>query len=141
MIMRRIINLVFTVIACLATTPVLAEPITHPVKFICPNPTDLGYFGSYVAGLGTEILSPSITNIIYFKSTDVLYNVPSSLANYTNEGTNYDGPSGTVSCLFKSSDSSEGDFSISYEVTNGKGGNILTQTKKAIRVLFFVGLK
>ena len=138
--MKRIISSVFIAVACLANTSVFADPITHPVDYICPNASSLGNFGTYIAGFGSEILSSRTTNTIYFQTRSPLINIPGSLINYSNSGTNYDGPTGYVTCSFTSSNPSENNFDISYNITNGKGGQIQSKTSSTIRVLFFVGL-
>src|SRR5690349_5216723 len=135
--MKRIISSVFIVVASLANTSVIADPITHSVDYICPNASSLGNFGTYIGGFGSEILSSRTTNTIYFQSRKPLNDVPSSLVNYSNSGTNYDGPTGYVTCSFSSANPSEGDFDISYYITNGKGGMIQSRTSNTINVLFF----
>lgn len=124
----------------LTNVSVYADPVTHPVDYICPNASSLGNFGTYIAGIGFEILSARTTNTIYFQTRNPLMGVPSSLINYSNSGTNYDGPTGTVTCSFSSSNPAESNFDISYNITNGKGGQIQYRNSNSIRVLFFIGL-
>lgn len=139
--MKKLISsLLIITAASLANTPTLAAPITHSVDFICPDASALGHFGTYISGFGSEILSSRTTSSIYFQSRESLINVPTSLANYSNSGTNYNGPIGSVICSFRSSNPSESEFDISYNITNGKGGQILSRTNNTMRVLFFVGL-
>jgi hypothetical protein len=138
--MKRILSSVFIVVSVLANVSVYADQITHPVDYICPSVSSLGHFETYIAGMGSEILSSRTTNTIYFKSRNPLRDIPSSLINYSNSGTNYDGPTGYVTCSFASSNPAESNFDISYNITNGKGGQIQLRTSNSIRVLFFVGL-
>jgi hypothetical protein len=140
--MKKIFSsLLVMAVSILMSSTTFADPITHPVDYVCPNASSLGYFENYIAGFGTEILSRSTSNTIYFKSIKPLNNVPDSLVNYSNSGTSYDGPTGYVTCSFKSTNPTENDFDISYNITNGKGGQILSRTLNTIRILFFVGIK
>lgn len=140
--MKKIINsLIISFGVMLASPLALAAPITHTVDFVCPAASSLANFGNYIAGFGSEILSRSTTNIIYFQSRDGIQDVPSSFVNYSNAATSYDGPSGSVMCKYLSTNASERSFDISYTITNGKGGRIITQTNNTIRVLFLVGFK
>jgi hypothetical protein len=138
--MKRILSSVFIAVLILVGSSASADPITHPVDFICPNASSLGHFGTYIAGTGSEVLSSRTTNPIHFESRSLLIGVPHSLANYSNSDTHYDGPSGYVSCSFTSSRFYENGFRILYKIRNGKGGQILSKNSNTIRVLFFVGL-
>lgn len=140
--MKKIISpILITLIAGFANTLVLADPITHIVDYICPAPGVLSNFGNYISGFGSEILSRSTTNTIYFQSKQYLPGVPSSLVNYNNSATSYDAPSGYVTCSYISSNPSENSFDVSYNITNGKGGRILSRTNNTINVLFLVGVR
>ncbi|MBA2649819.1 MAG: hypothetical protein H0U75_09555 [Legionella sp.] len=138
--MKKIISsLIISVAATFVQIPAIADPITHKVDFICPAADTLANFGQFIAGYGSEILSASTTNKIFFKSKQCSLDVPTYLGNYFSTTTNYDGPSGIVTCSYNSLNPSESSIDISYEITNGKGGRILNKTNSTIRVLFLVG--
>jgi hypothetical protein len=140
--MKKIISSLLIIIAAgLANTSLQADPVSHIVDYTCPSASALENFGVYIAGFGLEKLTSRTTIPIYFQSNKPLYNVPSSLVNYTNSGSDYDGPTGHVKCIFTSSNPYERSFDISYNITNGKGGVIQSKTNSTISVLFFYGLK
>ena len=138
---KFISSLLISTAVSLACTSALADPITHTVDYVCPAANGLSNFGTYISGFGSEILSSRTTNTVYFQSIQPPVNVPNSLVNYSNSVTSYDGPTGFVTCSFKSSNPSEANFDISYNITNGKGGQILSQTSNTISIQFFVGLQ
>jgi hypothetical protein len=139
--MKKIISSLFIAVTSLTNTPVIADPITHYVAYVCPQVDSLGNFGSYIGGYGSETLSARTTNPVYFQSRKNLNTVSGPLNHYLNSGTNYDGPAGYVTCSYSSNYPSDGDFDLTYTVTNGKGGHIQSRTNNTIGILFYVGLK
>jgi len=78
---------------------------------------------------------------VYFKSEGIPSNTPGSLTNYFNDAAAYDSTTGRVSCSYQSNISTDPYFTVSYTLTNGRGGAVQGQTNNAISILFPVGLK
>ena len=66
--------------------------------------------------------------------------VPASLANYSNNTTSYDSTTGVVSCSYTSNAQNEAPFLISYNLTNGFGGYVESQSNNAITIILPAGL-
>ena len=124
---------------------VLADnPITYGVTVYCPGTQGssnvITNFGSYIGGYGVEYIL-NYTTQAYFRSTAYLQNVPASLANYFNESVAYNSTTGVISCTYQSSIPTDAIFAVSYNLTNGLGGSVQSQSANAISINFPAGLR
>ncbi len=126
----------------------IASPSTHTIDITCPGVATTAFpfivtnFKDYIAGYGNELIDGSLPypNIPYFTYTIPSgANIPSILTGYVNNGTDYDSTLGQVTCQF--SRSGFDSFSVTYPITNGKGGVISTQTNNTIQVLVPFGIR
>lgn len=135
-------------VSALTVMPVVAsaDPVVFNIKVTCPisgtsAPNDLSNFGDVIAGYGKEELEDNNYNVIYFKSTAPLNpNTPHKLDNYRNESIDYDSATGTVSCNYISAMQSEPRLSVSYVLTNGKGGRVAERTGSYVNILLPLGV-
>lgn len=125
-------------ILSLITSTAMAYPINHDVYINCPHIKGLSNFGNYIGGYGSETLQ-SQNYPIYFRSGSIFFSV--NLKNYSNSGTEYDPAQETVSCQYSSSEPQESGFSVIYQITNGKGGWVQSQSEDTIYITIPLGLK
>ena len=120
------------------------NPIHYGVNVFCPytqtGPNVITNFGSYIAGYGAEDILSQTTQV-YFRSTSYVGNVPARLNNYFNESISYDSTTGVVSCNYQSNIPTDPVFSVSYNLTNGLGGAVQSQSSNAISIYFPAGLR
>jgi hypothetical protein len=126
------------------TIGITINPTGLNIDIVCPEtqsgPNVLANFGDYIAGYGYEnILSQ--TNNIYFKSSCLPSDIPNQLTNYNNDSVKYNSTTGLVTCAYSSINQNEGNFSINYTLTNGRGGVVLSQSNNEINLLLPVGFK
>jgi len=122
-----------------STSLVFASPVIYSAHFTCPAINSLSHFGASIAGFGMETLL-SQNNPIYFSTNQHPIGVPTNLINYTNSATNYDSVNAIVSCRYSSFSTEEHSFELSYFVTNGYGGLIVSQNNSSLVINFPVGL-
>ncbi len=141
---RSLISLLVLSSAVFASGVVTADPVSVSTYVACPGTqngsSQLTNFGNYIAGFGSQSLL-SQTVFVYFKSEGIPSNTPGNLTNYFNDAAAYDSTTGRVSCSYQSSISTDPYFTVSYTLTNGRGGAVQGQTNNAISILFPVGLK
>ncbi|QRN02824.1 hypothetical protein GH742_02455 [Legionella sp. MW5194] len=124
------------------TSLVHASPIGVTVDIFCPmamGSNALTNFGDYIAGYGYENLL-SQNNLIYFKSDSVPTDLPTQLTNYFNEMVNYNSTTGRVTCGYVSNLPTEPRFTVSYYLTNGKGGAVQWQSSNSINIILPMGI-
>ena len=140
---NTLLSLVLSGVA-IAPGGVMADPTNVSLYIACPE-TQPGWnmitnFGNYIAGFGMETVFS--TNIpVYFKSTYMPSNTPNTLINYGNSSIEYDSTTGIVTCNYSTNVASNPVFSVSYTITNGKGGALESVSNKALSLIFPVGLK
>lgn len=131
-----------TLMPCVAS----ADPVGVKIDVKCPaagsnGPDALANFGDVIAGYGQEVVTNQ-NNPIYFKSTAPLApNTPSKLSNYRNDSVDYDSTTGTVSCNYVSLIYPEPRISVSYVLTNGKGGIVTNQAGDYVSITLPVGFR
>jgi hypothetical protein len=128
----------------LSLTPftVLADPMGLSVKVACPGSTgtkSVANFGSYIAGYGLETIQPVGTSAPYFKSETMPGNVPADLRSYHNSNASYDSTTGKVVCGYISKNAGEPGIAVSYVLTNGKGGLIVSIETDSVNLLLPLG--
>jgi hypothetical protein len=120
------------------------NPTSLTINVVCPTtqvgPYVLGNLGDYIGGYGYENIC-SLANNIYFKSSGLPSDIPHQLTNYYNSSVTYNSTSGSVSCSYSSNNQGEGNFSVNYTLTNGRGGVALSQSNNEINILLPVGFK
>lgn len=119
------------------------NPAHTQIDISCPislpgEPNTISNFGDYIAGYGQESLL-SRTQSIYFTSESNVPDAPIILVDYYNESVSYNSIKGTVSCYFQSIIPTDPRFSIFYQLTNGQGGTVISQTSNAISILLPIG--
>jgi hypothetical protein len=124
----------------LVTTQVCADPIRVQSDFTCPSINMVSNFGSYIAGLGEEAVL-SQHNPVYFRSHHFPVGVPDSLSSYSNYSTDYNSVTAYVTCSYVSSEPMQLPFDLTYYVTNGLGGRVVSQTSNTINIIFSIGYK
>jgi hypothetical protein len=139
--MKKVINGLFVAAACLVSTVTLAAPFELYVTFYCPAVENLSNFGDFVGGPGYERVKDNKVSVL-FRSTNA-GGFPDSFSNYSHESVTYAGSKANVTCAYTSTKNGEKRLELSYNVLNGKGGQIIDpQSKKdEITVLFIGGLK
>lgn len=148
--MEKNIAVLFLALASLATTQmVIADPSSERYTFICPSivgvaPRILTHFGDHIAGYGVEYVNFNAkTPDPYFTGTVVTgSNIPYSLSSgsYSNSNTSYASATGTVSCNYTSTIGFD-PFTVSYALTNGKGGIIAAASANTIDIDLPIGFK
>jgi hypothetical protein len=131
-------------LSTVALSPAMADPVSTGITVDCPGTTlssnMLTNFGNIVAGYGVEnILSQTIQ--VYFQSATLAWNTPASLFNYFNDSASYNSATGVVSCQYQSNIATDPMLTVSYTITNGKGGAVLAQSANSISINLPVGLK
>lgn len=125
---------------------VLADPTPILLNFVCPNTTGTGTnslsnFGdSRIAGYGTLMVDTNPGRPPYFTyAIPAGAHIPSKIntGNYTNNGTDYDPDNAIISCSYVSPTFDP--FTVSYQLTNGVGGTINSQTANSISINQYVG--
>lgn len=136
-----------SMIACISLPmTVLADPTPITLSFVCPNTTGVGintlsnFAGARIAGYGTLTINASPGRSPYF--TYIIpagSHIPAKLntGNYSSSGTDYDPENALVFCSYTSPTFDP--FTVVYELTNGAGGTINSQTASTITVNQFVG--
>ncbi len=131
-------------LSTLVLSTAIASPVGFQADIYCPSTQGssnvITNFGDYISGYGVEYLL-SQTNPAYFRSTAYVQNVPATLINYFNDSISYNSTTGVVSCNYQSNIATDPTFSVSYFVTNGKGGAVQWQSANAIGIMFPVGLR
>lgn len=124
------------------TSLVNAGPVGVTVDIFCPimGSNALTNFGDYIAGYGYENLL-SQNNLIYFKSDSLPTDLPAQLNNYFNEYVNYNSTTGRITCGYISNLTSEPRFTVSYYLTNAKGGAVQWQSSNSINIILPLGIK
>lgn len=136
-----------SIASLLALTPAIAvaDPTELDIRVVCPGTYGynnvLTHHGDYVAGYGEEFIDRVGGKQIYFKSTTLADNTPKDLSNYRNEKVEYDSTSGRVSCTYSSNQNQEPLLSVSYTLTNGKGGIVTSQSFNEIAIRLPLGLR
>jgi hypothetical protein len=141
--MKRSI-IVSSVLSLLALSPVvaLAEPSELEIHVSCPQVDVLANHGDYIAGYGEETIVSMPTKKIYFKSTNVLdANTPKNLKSYFSEKVEYDSTSGQVSCTYTDYRNRYPNVTVSYTLTNAKGGIAEAQASDRIKIRLPLGLR
>lgn len=134
--------LIFT----LALAPAIATAdhvgISIKVDVVCPIPNldVLTNYGDYAEGNGKEMIHGQNMTEVRFKSSSLPAHMPNKLNNYRNESANYDSTTGQVSCSYTSTNPAEPRFTVSYTLTNGKGGTVLLQFNEFVTIKLPVGL-
>lgn len=121
-----------------------ADPIFNEITVVCPttqgSPNSIANFGDYIGGYGVEfILSQTLQ--VYFRSTGSVKDIPSNLMNYFNDSINYNSASGNVICSYQSNNPIDSRFTVTYTLTNGLGGSVLSQSNNSINIILPTGLK
>lgn len=120
-----------------------ADPVGLRVTIQCPgiagNQNVITNFGDYVGGSGMEIMDNQNPFPVYFKSVSLAPNTPADLSNYNNQSARYDSTKGSVSCAYTSSNLSEPALSVSYALTNGKGGAVTGSDQASVSFVLPVG--
>lgn len=123
----------------LASPMVMANPVQIDIEVVCPFPANgMNRFDNYIAGYGLEKIQGH-GNQIYFKSSSLSEKVPNKLINYRNQNVDYNNQTGNVSCEYRSMNPTEPNFSISYTLTNAKGGLVMNQTDSSIVIQLPIG--
>ncbi len=140
--MRKIIPVLFSIAL---SSVVFADPIPVKVSVICPltNPIRdaIANYGSYVAGEGQLNVQQASSSVIYFKSQGNLPGrLPNDLNTYDNFSAAYNANSGEVICSFRSNDPQYPLVSVSYILTNGKGGTITAYGNDYLDISLPVGV-
>jgi len=126
----------------------LADPTAVILSFVCPDTTGAGlnslsnFSDARIAGYGTLSVAGIPGRAPYFTYLiPAGANIPSVLntGNYTNSATAYDPNNAIVSCSYTSSTFSP--FTVSYQLTNGAGGIIDSQTANTIAIVQYVGAR
>ena len=141
---RSLISLLVLSSVSLAPAMAVADPTSTSLTISCPS-TQLSAnmitnFGSYIGGFGVESLLSQTMNV-YFISQSVPYNTPATLANYFNETVSYNSTTGIISCSYQSNVPTDPFFSVAYQLTNGRGGYVTSQSSNALSLNFPLGLK
>ena len=126
----------------------IADPNSIQIGFSCPNtsgtgPYNLSNFGWRIAGYGQEFINGTqAPNLPYFNFGFTSGNFPSivSMGAYSSSGTQYDPATGVVGCIYTSANGFDS-FVATYEMTNGNGGYVISQTQNTIVINQYVGLK
>lgn len=136
-----------SLIAVFALSPLVAvaDPMEFEVSVFCPNVgngfNSLAHFGDYIAGNGEELLGGQRRNV-YFKSTEsIASKIPAGFTNYKNKKATYDSTTGSVTCSYSTYLYDAPEFSVSYTLTNGKGGIVTHQTDERITFRLPIGFK
>ena len=139
-----------SLLCCLAFLPAISvadtidlSPSNTEVNITCPislpnQDNTLTNFGDYIAGYGTETVF-SQKKSIYFTSDFSVPNAPIILVDYFNASAVYNSTKGTVSCIFQSIIPTDPIFSVHYQLTNGLGGTIVSQTSSTVNIALPVG--
>jgi hypothetical protein len=127
---------------------VFADPTSILLVYGCPNTTGVGpntlsnFNGARIAGYGTLTVAGTSSRAPYFTGAiSANSHIPGSLSsgNYSSSTTNYDSVNAIVSCSYTSP--SFDPFTVVYQLTNGGGGTIESQTPNSITINQFVGVR
>ncbi len=144
--MKKYFALASLVIVMAAPLTVFADPTPIQLAFTCPDTTGIGihtlsnFGGARIAGYGNLMVDTSTGRDPYFTyGIPVGGNIPAKIhnGNYSNAGTDYDPDNAIVSCSYTSPTFDP--FTVLYQLTNGTGGNIFSQTPNSITVVQYVG--
>jgi hypothetical protein len=142
--MKKIFGL-FLALISLSAVNAFSDPIAMTMVFTCPCATGTGpgtlvNFGANVGGYGGETINgTAVANPPYFKGAATA-NLPGNIpdGDYTSSGTTYDYPTGTITCKYSSATYSE--ISVSYEMINTAGIQVVSNTSDSITLNQFIGL-
>ena len=144
---RNLSNLFFG-FGIIITSNAIANPNTVEVGISCPNATGAGYnslsnFGGRIHGYGKEsINSVPGSHAPYFSYQFATGHFPANLAtgSYTNSGVDFDPTTAAIVCKFTSSAGYD-PINVTYQMTNGHGGVVISQTVDQIVFIQYFGLK
>jgi hypothetical protein len=126
--------------------PVSADPSPILLNFTCPNTTGTGAntlsnFGARIAGYGSLTVAGSPARAPYFTYTFSSGHFPDLIGSglYTSSATSFNPVTAVVTCSYVSSGVFD-PFTVSYQLTNGNGGVINSQTTSTISITQSVGL-
>lgn len=141
--MRKGLRLISLAAIC-AINSANADPIEYNMQIKCPTINGkqniLANYGEYIAGYGTQTLDSSQSRPVYFKSLSLPNGVPAKLSTYDNSLVDYNSTTGMVSCTYDSF-ADQPVFTVSYALTNGRGGIVISQTKESISLALPIGLR
>ena len=131
----------------LVSTNVLADPNTVEIGISCPTANGTGThtlsnFGNRISGYGSESINSNPAPMApYFNLNFTSGNFPIKIASgaYSSTGTDYDPTTGRVTCSYTSATFDP--ITVTYQMTNGFGGVILSQTAETIVINQYIGLK
>lgn len=141
--MRKVLRLISLVAAC-AMHSANADPIDYNMQIKCPTINGkqniLTNYGDYIGGYGSQTLDSNQPRLIYFKSLSLPSGMPSKLGTYDNSLVEYNSATGVVSCAYESF-ADQPAFTVSYALTNGRGGMVVSQAKNSISLVLPIGLR
>ncbi len=141
--MRKVLRLL-SLVAAFVINSAYADPIEYSMEIKCPaiNGTKniLANYGDYVGGYGSQIIDSNQSRPIYFKSLSLPNGMPAKLGTYDNSLAEYNSATGIVSCKYDSF-ADQPVFTVSYALTNSKGGIVVSQTRDSIFLMLPIGLR
>lgn len=129
----------FALTLTLISKTTVAYPIGVSVIFTCPCINMLTNSNEQVAGVGTELIFGKNNPVNFESPTSAT--LPNQFLNYNNAGIDYDSVLGEVTCSYVSSVSTDQPFSLSYSMTNGKGGIMSAKSNNTMSIILSVGIR
>lgn len=131
-----------------ANSSAIADPNIIEIGISCPDASGTGSntlsnWGGRIAGYGREsINSVSMPIQPYFSIGTAGGHFPSRISDghYASTSTQYDPTLGIVTCGYTSAAGFD-PINVPYDLTNGAGGVIVTQTLSTIVIYQYIGLK
>jgi len=124
------------------------SPSSVTVDLNCPlpfsgGPEALTNFGDKIAGYGNEMVngSPSMNQPYFIGKIDQNASIPADLFSYQPTDTSYDSTTGVIGCHFESMEPDNEPFAVYYKLTNGLGGQVMSQGPENISIMVPFGFK
>lgn len=132
-------SLISLCVAGILGSSVAYAAVPQTFTFVCPDPvsSDLGNYGDFIQGTGTETTNAVTLPVTFSNSISSTANIPADISTYTNDSTSYTAP-GVISCTYVNGGFDP--FTISYRAVNLRAARVTSSTPTTIIISAQVGL-
>lgn len=133
-------SLISLCVAGILGSSVAYSAIPQTFTFVCPDPvsSDLGNYGDFIQGTGTESTNGITSSIMFTGNISSTGNIPADVSIYSNDSTAYAAP-GVISCTYVGNGFDP--FTISYRAVNVRAGRVTASSPNSITITAQVGFK